>query len=40
MSVENLLSKELLNNAINPGEYVKLVVINDEYRFKVTEFAN
>jgi ATP-dependent Clp protease ATP-binding subunit ClpC len=40
MSVENLLSKELLNNAINPGDCVKLVVINDEYRFKVTEFAN
>jgi ATP-dependent Clp protease ATP-binding subunit ClpC len=40
MSVENLLSKELLNNSINPGDYVKLVVINDEYRFKVTEFAN
>jgi ATP-dependent Clp protease ATP-binding subunit ClpC len=40
VSVENLLSKQLLDNAIKSGDYVKLVVINDEYRFKVTEFAN
>jgi ATP-dependent Clp protease ATP-binding subunit ClpC len=40
VSIENLLSKQLLETSVKSGDYVQLIVVNDEYRFKVSEFAN
>ncbi|MDR0942950.1 MAG: ATP-dependent Clp protease ATP-binding subunit [Ruminococcus sp.] len=40
VSIENLLSKQLLETSVKSGDYVQLIVVNDEYRFKVREYAN
>jgi ATP-dependent Clp protease ATP-binding subunit ClpC len=40
VSIENLLSNQLLETSVKSGDYVQLIVVNDEYRFKVREYAN